>query len=156
MNYYFAPNLYKGLALTFLVHFSLIFISGVLQCTQEGYLRLTTLNKETTSTNTYEGSVPMGIRHFKASNSGNYFAYAGKEVNLSVWNTEQAFSSQSSGTKAKDEGKRARSGEQLFKGEIWRAKNVGPSNARHPSIITQLGQPTFCRCPMTLSIFDSQ
>ncbi|KIM28797.1 hypothetical protein M408DRAFT_329244 [Serendipita vermifera MAFF 305830] len=71
------------------------------------------------------------------------FAYAGNEVNLSVWNTEVAFQlgdSQASQATASAGGKRARSNDQLFPGEIWRAKNVANDSLdlRQPVNISSL------------------
>jgi ribosome biogenesis protein NSA1 len=54
------------------------------------------------------------------------FSYGGDDVDISVWNTELAFSSNSVTTKSTDTptSKKRKRGDTLFPGEIWRAKNV--------------------------------
>lgn len=120
--------------------------SGVIQCTQKGHIRLTSVLSADPSndagdnckTDTHTCNVPMGIRHFKATHSGAQFAYAGKEVNLSLWNTELAFASGKQSAKehiVKASKKRGR--ESLFPGEIWRAKNVGALRTARSNVLTR-------------------
>jgi ribosome biogenesis protein NSA1 len=49
------------------------------------------------------------------------FAYGGDEVDLSVWDMEQAFSPRPQTTESENK-KRKR--DALFPGEVWRGKNV--------------------------------
>jgi len=103
---------------------------GIIQCTQKGHVRFTTTDtssdaRDNPKTEAHVCNVPMGIRHFKATHSGAQFAYAGKEVNLSLWNTELAFATENQSTEGNiDKTSKKRSRENLFPGEIWRAKNV--------------------------------
>lgn len=69
----------------------------------------------------------MRLTEWRLAKDEQTFAYAGDEVELSVWNTEEAFSKQteksSTGTDAQS--KKRKRADQLLPGEIWRAKNVG-------------------------------
>lgn len=81
--------------------------------------------RDNCKTETHACSVPMGIRHFKATHSGAQFAYAGNEVNLSLWNTELAFATEKQSPEGNiDKASKKRGRESLFPGEMWRAKNV--------------------------------
>ncbi|PVG02810.1 hypothetical protein CPB86DRAFT_811387 [Serendipita vermifera] len=95
---------------------------GIIQCTGHGKARITSINSEN-APDTHTCAVPMNIRHLKGSASGKHFAYAGREVNLSVWDTERAFQTPITAESAPTQ-KRPRAADQLFPGEIWRAKNV--------------------------------
>jgi hypothetical protein len=54
------------------------------------------------------------------------FAYGGDEVELSVWNTESAFHPRTEDlNKSAAASKKRKRDNELFPGEIWRAKNVG-------------------------------
>jgi ribosome biogenesis protein NSA1 len=69
----------------------------------------------------------MRLNDWRLSPSGrDTFAYAGHEVELSLWDVDRAFS-QPPSTKetlnASIKGKRKRN-EPLLPGEIWRARNV--------------------------------
>jgi ribosome biogenesis protein NSA1 len=100
-------------------------LRGILQCSQKGKARFTTLNSNDGDLTSHSCNLPINLRHCKASSSGTQFAYAGTEVNLSIWDTEVAFRSASpSSPPAPTGGKRTRKSDQLFPGEIWRAKNV--------------------------------
>ncbi|KAG8814490.1 hypothetical protein FRC17_001108 [Serendipita sp. 399] len=111
---------------------------GILQSNQRGQVRLTKLGRDEVEETPNTCNVPMNLRHFVASPSGNHFAYGGTEVNLSLWSVERAFQQSSEARSSKPE-KRGR-GEQLFPGEIWRAKNVAHDNLdlRQPVDITSL------------------
>lgn len=101
-------------------------LRGIFQCSQKGKARFTSLNPEGGDLTSHACNLPINLRHCKASPSGSQFAYAGTEVNLSVWDTAVAFRSTPSypAVVPPTTGKRARKGDQLFPGEIWRAKNV--------------------------------
>lgn len=89
---------------------------------------MTTLGQDGTPVIHNLASLPTRLYDWRISSTQENFAYGGDEVELSMWNTEQAFSNladraASSNTDTK---KRKRGGE-LFPGEIWRAKNVCPN-----------------------------
>lgn len=67
----------------------------------------------------------MRLAEWRLSTNEETFAYAGDEVELSVWNTERAFSSEQPTTNESEaQSKKRKRLEQLLPGEIWRAKNV--------------------------------
>lgn len=68
-------------------------------------------------------ALPMRLCDWKMSIDGETFAYGGEEVELSLWNTEQAFEAPKE-TAADSQSKKRKRGDQLLHGEIWRAKNV--------------------------------
>ncbi|KAJ7156025.1 WD40-repeat-containing domain protein [Mycena crocata] len=93
---------------------------GVYSCTSNGALRLLPLNSD--EKKPILGSLPARLCDWRLASDQTTFAYGGDEVELSVWDTEQALASDratsldASGTKRKRDA--------LFPGEIWRAKNV--------------------------------
>ncbi|KAI0797681.1 hypothetical protein C8Q75DRAFT_801608 [Abortiporus biennis] len=97
---------------------------GIYTCTSNGALRLTKPGEDGGESSDL-GTLPMRLAQWRLSSSGETFAYAGDEVELSVWNTEQAFIAKS---QPKDESsekpKKRKRNEQLLPGEIWRAKNL--------------------------------
>lgn len=114
----------KGIKLTVSIY------RVILQCSQKGHARLLALrpgdrpidSQDPSKIESHTCNVPMGIRHFKAAPSGAQFAYAGQEVNLSIWDAERAFSTTQDTESDKGSKKRGREG--LFPAEMWRAKNV--------------------------------
>lgn len=67
----------------------------------------------------------MRLMEWRLAPNEETFAYAGDEVELSVWNTEQVFSKQTEKPSAESDAQsKKRKREQLLPGEIWRAKNV--------------------------------
>ena len=67
----------------------------------------------------------MRLADWGLSSSGHTFAYAGDEVELSVWDSERAFAPRESQPTSAGEGKKKRKrGEELLPGETWRARNV--------------------------------
>lgn len=69
----------------------------------------------------------MRLAEWRLASNDETFAYAGDEVELSVWNTEYAFSSDSKTPSEGDseaQSKKRKRSEQLLHGEVWRAKNV--------------------------------
>lgn len=73
----------------------------------------------------------MRLCDFHLSPDESSFAYGGDEVDLSVWDSERAFSINSSTSVSITEGnsqpekkRKKPSSNDLFPGEIWRAKNV--------------------------------
>lgn len=76
--------------------------------------------------------LPMNLTSLRPSTDGKTFAYAGKEVDVSLWDVERGFASTAaagSATDAADKKRKlgAKGGKDaLMEGEIWRAKNVSP------------------------------
>jgi ribosome biogenesis protein NSA1 len=70
-------------------------------------------------------SLPMRLCDWKLSAGGDKFAYGGEEVALSVWNTEKAFQEATSSPSENSDLKKRKRADDLFPGEIWRAKHVG-------------------------------
>ena len=100
--------------------------SVVYSCTSNGALRLTKIGQDISETSSSLASLPVRLCEWRLSEDGQAFAYGGNEVELSLWNTEQAFAQ-----KAEDsipptsaDSKKRKRGDQLLPGEIWRAKNV--------------------------------
>ncbi|KAG8786819.1 hypothetical protein FRC15_010638 [Serendipita sp. 397] len=112
---------------------------GILQSNQRGQVRLTKLGSDKDGETSHTCNVPMNLRHLAASPSGAHFAYGGTEVNLSLWSLEKSFQQSAETVSSSKPGKRGR-GDQLFPGEIWRAKNVAHDNLdlRQPVDITSL------------------
>lgn len=97
---------------------------GIVQSNQRGQARLTALEKDTSEVSAFHCNVPVNLRHFAATSTGRHFAYAGTEVNLSVWDSERAFRASESSNGEK----RRRAEKDLFPAELWRAKNVANDN----------------------------
>lgn len=67
----------------------------------------------------------MRLCDWKISSAEKTFAYAGHEVELSVWDTERAFTSPTTDQSTnRTEGMKRKRGNEYLPGEIWRAKNV--------------------------------
>ncbi|VDC06591.1 unnamed protein product [Peniophora sp. CBMAI 1063] len=103
--------------------------SGVYSCTSNGALRFTSLASSSDASegpSSQTGVLPMRLADWHLSSSGRTFAYAGDEVELSLWDTERAFAARESKPVTNEgEGKKKRKrGEELLPGETWRARNV--------------------------------
>jgi ribosome biogenesis protein NSA1 len=84
---------------------------------------VTTLGEEDVSISHRFASLPARLCDWRISSTKETFSCGGDEVELSVWNTEQAFAPQVEQiTEAQMKKKKRNDG--LFPGEIWRAKNV--------------------------------
>ncbi len=108
----------------------ILVLSGVYSCTSNGALRLTKLSREADGGLHSElAALPMRLAEWRLAPNQQTFAYAGDEVELSVWDTERAFSAgpqEAGSSKNNDsESKKRKRSEQLLSNEIWRAKNVG-------------------------------
>jgi ribosome biogenesis protein NSA1 len=70
----------------------------------------------------------MRLNDWKLNASAQAFAYGGDEVELSLWDTEQAFAqpkSMPTPAPASDKAaKKRKRNDELLPGEVWRAKNV--------------------------------
>ncbi|EIN07389.1 hypothetical protein PUNSTDRAFT_89660 [Punctularia strigosozonata HHB-11173 SS5] len=105
--------------------------NAVFSCTSNGALRRTALGSADNSQDigAATASLPMRLCDWKLDTTGQAFAYGGDEVELSLWNTERAFSQPTSSTvtpppESEKPAKKRRRGDELFPGEVWRAKNV--------------------------------
>ncbi|KZV72890.1 hypothetical protein PENSPDRAFT_575348 [Peniophora sp. CONT] len=117
-----AGQKYVGLAFT---------ESGVYSCTSNGALRRTKLSSHSSEnvpeeTSSQTAVLPMRLADWALSPSSHTFAYAGDEVELSLWDTERAFAARTTKPVANTgEGKKKRKrDEELLPGETWRARNV--------------------------------
>ncbi|EED78598.1 predicted protein [Postia placenta Mad-698-R] len=113
-------------------------LQHAISCTSNGALRLVHLGAEENAPSTQTGVLPMRLCDWRLSHSGETFAYGGDEVELSVWNTEAAFTRLPAGDSGSESKKRKR--DQLLPGEVWRAKNL-PNDGlglRRPVHITAL------------------
>lgn len=93
---------------------------GSYSCTSNGALRLTNVREGSPQHTTT--SLPMRLCNWRLGPNQQTFAYGGDEVELSVWDTEKAFSSQPEADSLNSI-KRKR-GTDLLPAEIWRAKNA--------------------------------
>ncbi|TFK88696.1 hypothetical protein K466DRAFT_488406 [Polyporus arcularius HHB13444] len=102
--------------------------SGVYTCTSNGALRLTKFGQDASESSTSLATLPMRLCEWRLSEDGRVFSYGGNEVELSVWDTERAFSQQGGPDAASPppptEGKKRKRTPELLHGEVWRAKNV--------------------------------
>ena len=113
---------------------------GIYSCSADGRLNLMSLPHNNSAPAHHSVSIPTRLYDWRLSANEETFAYGGYEVELSVWNTQNAFtmnaSSIGSGQKTVD----------LFPAEIWRAKNV-----RQRSFSSQrVHLVAILRLPMTL------
>ena len=69
----------------------------------------------------------MRLCEWRLSEDGSAFVYGGDEVEMSLWDTEKAFSPVSgpASDSMSAEAKKRKRGDQLLPAEVWRAKNVG-------------------------------
>lgn len=94
--------------------------------------------------------LPSRLTDWRLAEDGKTFAYAGDEVDLSVWDTDLAFSTQTSAPATAAPTKKRKRNEDLFPGEIWRARNV---LAFIPVILVSLSKIRELRSLMTVSDF---
>lgn len=94
--------------------------STVYSCASNGALRLTSASDLTHKL----GALPSRLTDWRLGPDQETFAYGGDEVEVSIWNTERAFGSQSDGSAISPSNKKRKRAETLFPGEVWRAKNV--------------------------------
>ena len=105
---------------------------GLLHATSAGHLALHTLSSSSSSSTAAPSlkkrRLPSNLTCLSAlGTQGERFAYAGHEVDLSVWDTERAFAADSAKAAKKEAvagGKRKKNAVDLLDGEVWRAKNV--------------------------------
>lgn len=67
----------------------------------------------------------MRLCEWRLSEDARAFVYGGEEVELSLWDTEKAFSGKPPVAEVPStDSKKRKRGDQLLPGEVWRAKNV--------------------------------
>ncbi|KDR81563.1 hypothetical protein GALMADRAFT_239587 [Galerina marginata CBS 339.88] len=117
--------------------------SSVYTCTSNGILRRVPFVIEEEKGRLEESqfaTLPTRLCDWRLSGNGESFAYGGDEVDLSVWNTELAFQPQQTSTASSALSKKRKRIDDLFPGEIWRARNVPNDHLglRQPIRITAL------------------
>ncbi|KAK7693617.1 hypothetical protein QCA50_003186 [Cerrena zonata] len=103
--------------------------SGIFTCTSNGALRLTKPGDDLT----LETAVlPMRLSEWRLSPDEKTFAYAGDEVELSIWDSERAFTAKQldaqENNSSNEASKKRKRVDQLLPGELWRAKNLPNDN----------------------------
>ncbi|KAJ7097974.1 hypothetical protein B0H15DRAFT_901941 [Mycena belliarum] len=108
---------------------------GIYSCTSNGALRFTHAGDDTKHT---LGSLPSRLCDWRLATDEATFAYGGDEVELSLWDAERALVSKQVSSPDSIGSKRKR--DQLFAGEMWRAKNIANDGLglRQPVRITSL------------------
>ncbi|TRM55849.1 hypothetical protein BD626DRAFT_415277 [Schizophyllum amplum] len=94
---------------------------SVISCTANGALRRTNASAGQEAD---VATLPARLCDWKLSSGGDAFAYGGEEVELSVWNLEQAFASRPPESATPSAAKKRKRNDVLLPGELWRAKNV--------------------------------
>jgi len=111
--------------------------SSIYTCTSHGSLRMyklhTSAEPSSSSSENHKVILPTRLQAWQLTSDGSHFAYCGKEVELSVWDTRQAFESKSTSSNDIQKPVKRKRGSDLLPGEIWRAKGVSvarylPSN----------------------------
>jgi len=115
--------------------------SGIYTCTSNGALRRAKPTPESEEPVSDVASLPMRLCEWRLASNEEAFAYAGDEVELSIWNTEKTFSKESTeAASISDSSKKRKRNDELLPGEIWRAKNLPNDhlNLRQPVRNTSL------------------
>ncbi|KAF8077995.1 hypothetical protein FPV67DRAFT_1402757 [Lyophyllum atratum] len=110
---------------------------GILSCTSNGALRLTPSKRASEPVAPLLAALPARLHAWRMSLNQKSFAYGGNEVDLSLWDTETAFSPPKQLSESEHK-KRKR--DALFPGEVWRGRNVNNDSLglRQPLRITSL------------------
>lgn len=103
--------------------------SGVYSCTSNGALSLTDVREETLQHTTT--ALPTRLCNWRLGQNEQTFTYGGDEVELSLWDTERAFSQQKPDPSISQKRKR---GTDLLPAEVWRAKNASKITVPGPRI----------------------
>jgi ribosome biogenesis protein NSA1 len=87
---------------------------------------MTPVQKDNNDSRPLLAAIPTHLRDWRLSPDQETFAYGGDEVDLSVWNTELAFSPRSEhpASTTVTSAKKQKRDSALLPGELWRAKNV--------------------------------
>ncbi|KAF9500916.1 WD40 repeat-like protein [Pleurotus eryngii] len=99
----------------------------VYSCTSNGALRRISLPEASSAdpTPTHQlAALPSNLHAWRMSPDSETFAYGGDEVDLSIWNVEQAFAGRSNFKSDNATSKKRKRNAELLPGEIWRANNV--------------------------------
>jgi ribosome biogenesis protein NSA1 len=111
---------------------------------------MSTLKNDNNGVSHKLAALPSRLCDWRLSHDRQAFAYGGDEVEVSLWDTERAFTSPSetvaAGTPANG-GKKRKQSDALFPGEVWRAKNVqndflGLRQPVHNTCLTYLSPST--------------
>ncbi|KAJ3554882.1 hypothetical protein NM688_g2877 [Phlebia brevispora] len=103
--------------------------STVYSCTSNGALQRTELSPENTILSSSSAILPTRLAQWRISSDAKTFAYAGDEVELSIWDVERTFSGEASETAADaTQTKKRKSRDTLLSHEVWRAKNLPNDN----------------------------
>lgn len=70
------------------------------------------------------GALPSRLMDWQLGPDQETFAYGGDEVEVSVWNTERALQPRACSSAVSAGSQKRKRAEDLFPGEVWRAKNV--------------------------------
>ncbi|TFK54936.1 hypothetical protein OE88DRAFT_1653508 [Heliocybe sulcata] len=98
---------------------------NIYTCTSNGALRKTRIDEDKAGLQHVTASLPMRLCDWRLAADEQSFIYGGEEVEVSMWDTERAFASESPSTEtASQTSKKRKRGGDLLPGEIWRAKNV--------------------------------
>ncbi|KAK0210700.1 hypothetical protein DFS33DRAFT_1405366 [Desarmillaria ectypa] len=115
---------------------------GIFTCTSNGALRMTPQSSAETEAHAEPRTalLPTRLHSWKLAADQEIFAYGGDEVDLSLWNTEQAFQQPAALSIADAMYKKRKRNTDLLPGEIWRAKNVSNDSLslRQPIRVTSL------------------
>ena len=103
--------------------------SSVFTCTSNGMLRKSMFTAEQQKDpfkipESHCSTLPSRLFDWRLSEDTQTFAYGGDEVDLSVWNTGIAFENRSIPASSSSAIKKRKRNDDLFPGEIWRARNV--------------------------------
>ncbi|TFY83897.1 hypothetical protein EWM64_g114 [Hericium alpestre] len=98
----------------------------------DGTLR--SLFLDASSHTSHTSVLPMRLCDWRLSPDEKAFAYAGDEVELSIWDAEAAFTAKAKPNTLENETKKRKRADDLLPGETWRAKNVANDtlNLRQP------------------------
>ena len=96
-------------------------VPSLFTCTSNGSLRRAPLSG---SGKAEYATLPSRLTDWKLNESGSHFVYGGDEVDISVWDTSLAFQTPET-SEAQSASSKKRKRNELFPGEVWRAKNVG-------------------------------
>lgn len=134
--------------------------SHLLHATSGGRLSLHSLPSsldDAATTTTSKIRLPANLTTLRPSADGKTFAYAGKEVDVSLWDLERALAAPPSAADAdataskKRKAGKAKENEKLLPGEIWRAKNV-----RLSTIYIPWNLRAYLSFPLSLSLSPSR
>lgn len=107
-----------------------MFPSHVMSCTNNGHLSLMRQTDDPSDNIPQYTVIPKRLCDWQLSSDSKNFIYGGEEVEVSLWNTERAFTPGRNTRKpeASSQSKKRKSRTDLLDGEIWRAKNVSTMN----------------------------